>query len=73
MCCFREEWQCLQTLGCLQESAETGQDTQPTTHRLQDELRTAIKDLMAHINMPGSQVRVHVSLFNLNPKQQVLR
>ncbi|XP_029703127.1 ankyrin repeat and fibronectin type-III domain-containing protein 1 isoform X3 [Takifugu rubripes] len=51
----REEWQCLQTLGCLQEPAETGQDTQPTTHRLQDELRTAIKDLMAHINMPGSQ------------------
>lgn len=62
-CRFREEWQWLQTLSCLQESAEMGQDSQTTTHRLQDELRAAIKDLMAHINMPGSQVRVNLGLF----------
>lgn len=52
----------MKTLACLQKSGETGQDTQTATHRLQDELRTAIKDLMAHINLPGSQVRVDLSL-----------
>lgn len=62
VCRFREEWQWLQTLGCLQKSGEMGQDAQATTHRLQDELRTAIKDLMAHINTPGSQVRLGLSL-----------
>lgn len=62
VCCFREEWQWLQTLSCLQKSGEMGQDAQTTTHCLQDELRTAIKELMAHINMPGSQVRVDLSL-----------
>lgn len=62
VCCFREEWQWLQTLACLQKSGEMGPDTQPATHRLQDELNTAIKDLMAHINLPGSQVRGDLSL-----------
>lgn len=46
-----------------------GQDSQTTTHRLQDELRAAIKDLMAHINMPGSQVRVNLGLFNVNSER----
>uniref|UniRef100_H3D5I0 Fibronectin type-III domain-containing protein n=1 Tax=Tetraodon nigroviridis TaxID=99883 RepID=H3D5I0_TETNG len=53
----REEWQWLQTLSCLQKSEEMGQEGQTTTHRLQDELRTAIRDLMAHINTPGSQAQ----------------
>lgn len=62
VCCFREEWQWLQTLSCLQKPGEMSQGAETATHRLQDELRTAIKELMAHINTPGSQVRAHLSL-----------
>lgn len=62
VCSFREEWQWLQARSCPQNSGETGQDAHAPTHRLQEELRTAIKDLMAHINMSGSQVRVDLCL-----------
>lgn len=58
VCCLREEWQWLQALSSLEESVEMGHEEQSAPHRLLQDLRTAIKDLMAHINVPGNQVRV---------------
>lgn len=58
MCCFREEWQWLQALSSLEESVEMDHEVQSAPHRLLQDLRTAIKDLMAHINVPANQVRV---------------
>lgn len=58
VCCFREEWQWLQALSSLEESVEMDHEVQSAPHRLLQDLRTAIKDLMAHINVPGNQVRV---------------
>lgn len=56
--CPREEWQWLQALSSLDEMLEMDQDVQSAPHRLLQDLRSAIKDLMAHINVPGNQVRV---------------
>lgn len=58
VCCFREEWQWLQALSSLEESVEMDHEVQSAPHRLLQDLRTAIKDLMAHINVPANQVRV---------------
>jgi len=58
--CFREEWQWLQALSSLEEAMEMDQEDQSAPHRLLQDLRGAIKDLMAHINVPGNQVRVHL-------------
>lgn len=58
MCCVREEWQWLQALSSLEESLEMDNEVQSAPHRLLQDLRGAIKDLMAHINVPGNQVRV---------------
>lgn len=58
---FREEWQWLQALSSLEESSEMDRDAQSAPHRLLQDLRNAIKDLMAHINVPGNQVRVNPS------------
>lgn len=57
MCCFREEWQWLQALSSLEESLEMDHEVQSAPHRLLQDLRSALKDLMAHINVPGNQVR----------------
>lgn len=54
---FREEWQWLQALSSLDESLEMDHDVQSAPHQLLQDLRSAIKDLMAHINVPGNQVR----------------
>lgn len=54
---FREEWQWLQALSSLDESLEMDNDVQSAPHRLLQDLRSAIKDLIAHINVPGNQVR----------------
>lgn len=62
MLCFREEWQWLQALSSLEESVEMDHEVQSAPHHLLKDLRTAIKDLMAHINMPGSQVRITLNL-----------
>lgn len=56
ICCFREEWQWLQALSSLEESLEMDNDVQSAPHRLLQDLRSAIKDLMAHINVSGNQV-----------------
>uniref|UniRef100_A0AAV2LAA5 Ras-associating domain-containing protein n=1 Tax=Knipowitschia caucasica TaxID=637954 RepID=A0AAV2LAA5_KNICA len=53
----REEWQWLQALTSLDETIEMDQDVQSAPHRLLQDLRCAIKDLMAHINVPGNQVQ----------------
>ncbi|XP_028991252.1 ankyrin repeat and fibronectin type-III domain-containing protein 1 isoform X2 [Betta splendens] len=53
----REEWQWLQALSSLDESLEMDHDVQSAPHRLLQDLRSAIKDLVAHINVPGNQVR----------------
>ncbi|CAG5907725.1 unnamed protein product [Menidia menidia] len=53
----REEWQWLQALSSLEEAMEMDHDIQSAPHRLLHDLRTAIKDLMAHINVPGNQVQ----------------
>lgn len=55
--CFREEWQWLQALSSLDESLEMDHDVQSAPHRLLHDLRSAIKTFMAHINVPGNQVR----------------
>lgn len=55
---FREEWQWLQALSCLDESLEMDHDVQSGPHRLLQDLRSSIKELMAHINVPGNQVSV---------------
>lgn len=62
VCCFREEWQWLQALSSLEESVEMDHEVQSAPHRLLQDLRTAIKDLMAHINIPANQVRVGPNL-----------
>lgn len=59
---FREEWQWLQALSSLEESVEMGHEVQSAPHHLLKDLRTAIKDLMAHINIPGNQVRIALNL-----------
>ncbi|XP_056153692.1 ankyrin repeat and fibronectin type-III domain-containing protein 1 isoform X2 [Lampris incognitus] len=53
----REEWQWLQALSSLDESLEMDQDIQSTPHRLLQDLRSAAKDLLAHINIPGNQAQ----------------
>uniref|UniRef100_A0A8C9Y213 Ankyrin repeat and fibronectin type III domain containing 1 n=1 Tax=Sander lucioperca TaxID=283035 RepID=A0A8C9Y213_SANLU len=53
----REEWQWLQALSSLEESSEMDHEEQSAPHRLLQDLRSAIKDLMAYINVPGNQVR----------------
>ncbi|KAK5599326.1 hypothetical protein CRENBAI_022916 [Crenichthys baileyi] len=53
----REEWQWLQALSSLDEALEMDQDLQSAPHRLLNDLRSAIKDLMAHINVPGNQAQ----------------
>uniref|UniRef100_A0A1A8FYA0 Ankyrin repeat and fibronectin type-III domain-containing protein 1-like n=4 Tax=Nothobranchius korthausae TaxID=1143690 RepID=A0A1A8FYA0_9TELE len=53
----REEWQWLQALTSLEESLEMDSDVQSAPHCLLHDLRGAIKDLMAHINVPGNQVQ----------------
>lgn len=59
--CNREEWQWLQALSSLEESLEMDQDVQSAPHRLLQDLRSAAKDLMAHMNIPVSQVSTHPS------------
>lgn len=74
VCCFREEWQWLQALSSLEESVEMGHEVQSAPHRLLQDLRTAIKDLMAHINVPGNQVRVNLkTLCNFDHEHKVLQ
>ncbi|XP_034049791.1 ankyrin repeat and fibronectin type-III domain-containing protein 1 [Thalassophryne amazonica] len=53
----REEWQWLQALTSLEESLEMDSDVHSGPHRLLQDLRSAIKDLMAHINVPGNQAQ----------------
>ncbi|KAF3704505.1 Ankyrin repeat and fibronectin type-III domain-containing protein 1 [Channa argus] len=53
----REEWQWLQALSSLEESLEMDHDIQSAPHHLLQDLRSAIKDLMAHINVPGNQAQ----------------
>ncbi|KAI9536640.1 hypothetical protein NQZ68_031714 [Dissostichus eleginoides] len=53
----REEWQWLQALSSLEEAIEMDNEEQSAPHRLLQDLRSAIKDLMAHINIPGNQVQ----------------
>nr|XP_040032646.1 ankyrin repeat and fibronectin type-III domain-containing protein 1 isoform X3 [Gasterosteus aculeatus aculeatus]XP_040032647.1 ankyrin repeat and fibronectin type-III domain-containing protein 1 isoform X3 [Gasterosteus aculeatus aculeatus] len=53
----REEWQWLQALGSLAEALEMDQEEQSAPHRLLQDLRSAIKDLMAHINVLGNQMQ----------------
>ena len=60
--CIREEWQWLQALSSLEESLEMDQDVQSAPHRLLQDLRSAAKDLMAHMNIPVSQVSTHPSI-----------
>lgn len=57
MCLFRrEEWQWLQSLSSLEDSAKVCDDIQSAPHRLLLDLRTAAKDLLAYINIPNHQV-----------------
>ncbi|XP_037319022.2 ankyrin repeat and fibronectin type-III domain-containing protein 1 isoform X1 [Pungitius pungitius] len=53
----REEWQWLQALSSLEEALEMDQEEQSAPHRLLQDLRGAIKDLMAHINVLGNQMQ----------------
>ncbi|KAL0984354.1 hypothetical protein UPYG_G00140370 [Umbra pygmaea] len=53
----REEWQWLQALSSLEESMEMDQDVQSAPHCLLQDLRSAAKDLMAHMNIPVSQAQ----------------
>nr|XP_020461770.1 ankyrin repeat and fibronectin type-III domain-containing protein 1-like isoform X2 [Monopterus albus] len=53
----REEWQWLQALSSLEESLEMDHDVQSAPHCLLQDLRSAIKELMAHINVPGNQAQ----------------
>ena len=62
VCGCREEWQWLQALSSLEEAIEMDNEEQSAPHRLLQDLRSAIKDLMAHINIPGNQVRVNLIL-----------
>ncbi|KAA8581665.1 hypothetical protein FQN60_003246 [Etheostoma spectabile] len=51
----REEWQWLQALNSLEESSEMDSEEQSAPHRLLQDLRSATKDLMGYINVPGNQ------------------
>ncbi|RXN02234.1 ankyrin repeat and fibronectin type-III domain-containing 1-like protein [Labeo rohita] len=53
----REEWQWLQSLSSLEDSAKVCDDVQSAPHRLLLDLRTAAKDLLAHINIPNHQAQ----------------
>ncbi|XP_037134366.1 uncharacterized protein LOC119138444 isoform X1 [Syngnathus acus] len=53
----REEWQWLRALGFLEEPMETEAGVQSGPRPLLDDLRSAIKDLVAHINVPGNQAQ----------------
>ncbi|KAM8836285.1 ankyrin repeat and fibronectin type-III domain-containing protein 1 isoform 3-T5 [Spinachia spinachia] len=53
----REEWQWLQALSSLEEASEMDQEEQSAPHRLLQDLRGAIKDLTAHINVLGNQMQ----------------
>nr|XP_023674981.1 ankyrin repeat and fibronectin type-III domain-containing protein 1-like isoform X2 [Paramormyrops kingsleyae] len=51
----REEWQWFQALRCLEEALEMDQDVQSGPHQFLQDLRSACKELMSHINIPVSQ------------------
>ncbi|XP_061562125.1 ankyrin repeat and fibronectin type-III domain-containing protein 1 isoform X2 [Phycodurus eques] len=53
----REEWQWLQALSSLEETMETEASAQSGPRPLLHDLRSAIKDLIAHINVPGNQAQ----------------
>uniref|UniRef100_A0A9J7Y148 Ankyrin repeat and fibronectin type-III domain-containing protein 1 n=1 Tax=Cyprinus carpio carpio TaxID=630221 RepID=A0A9J7Y148_CYPCA len=53
----REEWQWLQSLSSLEDSAKVCDDVQSAPHRLLLDLRTAAKDLLAYINIPNHQAQ----------------
>ncbi|XP_016426424.1 ankyrin repeat and fibronectin type-III domain-containing protein 1-like [Sinocyclocheilus rhinocerous] len=53
----REEWQWLQSLSSLEDSAMVCDHVQSAPHRLLLDLRTAAKDLLAYINIPNHQAQ----------------
>ncbi|XP_016327393.1 ankyrin repeat and fibronectin type-III domain-containing protein 1-like [Sinocyclocheilus anshuiensis] len=53
----REEWQWLQSLSSLEDSAKVCDDVQSAPHRLLLDLRTAAKDLLTYINIPNRQAQ----------------
>ncbi|KTG34234.1 hypothetical protein cypCar_00009639 [Cyprinus carpio] len=53
----REEWQWLQSLSSLEDSAKVCDDVQSAPHRLLLDLWTAAKDLLAYINIPNRQAQ----------------
>ncbi|XP_067291110.1 ankyrin repeat and fibronectin type-III domain-containing protein 1 isoform X2 [Pseudorasbora parva] len=53
----REEWQWLQSLSSLEDSAQVCADAQSAPHRLLLDLRTAAKDLLGYINVPNHQAQ----------------
>ncbi|XP_077075368.1 ankyrin repeat and fibronectin type-III domain-containing protein 1 isoform X2 [Siphateles boraxobius] len=53
----REEWQWLQSLSSLEDSAQVCADAQSAPHRLLLDLRTAAKDLLSYINIPNHQAQ----------------
>nr|XP_057916973.1 ankyrin repeat and fibronectin type-III domain-containing protein 1 isoform X1 [Doryrhamphus excisus] len=53
----REEWQWLQALSSLEDPMETDTSLQSGPQHLLRDLRGAIKDLMAHINVPGNKAQ----------------
>ncbi|KAG1944500.1 ankyrin repeat and fibronectin type-III domain-containing protein [Pimephales promelas] len=53
----REEWQWLQSLSSLEDSAQVCGDAQSAPHRLLLDLRTAAKDLLGYINIPNHQAQ----------------
>ncbi|XP_048029749.1 ankyrin repeat and fibronectin type-III domain-containing protein 1 isoform X3 [Megalobrama amblycephala] len=53
----REEWQWLQSLSSLEDSAQVCADAQSAPHRLLLALRTAAKDLLGYINIPNHQAQ----------------
>ncbi|XP_052452578.1 ankyrin repeat and fibronectin type-III domain-containing protein 1 isoform X1 [Carassius gibelio] len=53
----REEWQWLQSLSSLEDSAKVCDDVQSAPHRLLLDLRSAAKDLLGYINVPNLQAQ----------------
>ncbi|XP_026114126.1 ankyrin repeat and fibronectin type-III domain-containing protein 1 isoform X1 [Carassius auratus] len=53
----REEWQWLQSLSSLEDSAKVCDDVQSAPHRLLLDLRSAAKDLLTYINIPNRQAQ----------------
>ncbi|XP_017209464.1 ankyrin repeat and fibronectin type-III domain-containing protein 1 isoform X2 [Danio rerio] len=53
----REEWQWLQSLTSLEDSAKVCEDAQSAPHRLLLDLRTAAKELLAYVNIPNQQAQ----------------